>query len=280
MGFTSKPPALLVYSLQQRPAEGATHSKAYLLRLLLGNPDIVDIALYSDSSPGWLPSAGLLVPFQIAGDVRIIAMNLRFLLNYGVCKTSLIPTKALLRYIESLPIKEGHDVDWALHGLLLSECFPGRSGWDPGVCITIGMRYTLPNVVHLCGKPMIVICDICPRRCLRASEEERQESELLYQTLMNVPHLPDQSYPRSILKSVPLPENVRFSERAIVMISDDGIAVFEEVCHRNLCVSIATRLMPLSYRLGAASTYFICSRSDKVAVPRHIFTSHSHPYTL
>ena len=116
-------------------------------------------------------------------------MNLHFIQNYGVCETSLILTKALLTYIEKLPIKEGHDrdVDWRLHDSLLGECIPGRCRWDQGIFMTFGMRYTLPNVVHICGKPTIIICDICPRRCLRASEEERQESELLYKTLMSVP---------------------------------------------------------------------------------------------
>ena len=205
----------------------------------MGNPDILGIALDSDSSPGWLPSSRLRVPFQIAGDVRIITMNLRFH-NYEACETSLIHTKALLRYIESLPIKEGQDVDWRLYGTLLSECIPGRRRWDQGfMCFTIGMRYTLPEVIRFRGKLVIIICDICPRRCLRASEEERQESELLYQTLMNLPHGPDQSYPRSILKSVPLPENIPYPEKARLMISEDGIVFAEEVRHRNVSVSIA-----------------------------------------
>ena len=192
-------------------------------------------------------------------------MNLHFIQNYGVCETSLILTKALLTYIEKLPIKEGHDrdVDWRLHDSLLGECIPGRCRWDQGIFMTFGMRYTLPNVVHICGKPTIVICDICPRRCLRASEEECQESELLYQTLMSIPYPPNQPYPRLILKSVPLPENIRFPESASLKISDDSIVVYEEVCRGELFVSIAARLMPLSYRLVATDAYFTWLRSDK-----------------
>ena len=286
-----KPPALLVYSLQQpeRLADTTTHSNTYLLRILLGNPDIVDIALHSSSSAGWFPSAGLQVPFQIAGDVRIITLNLgfieKFIENYfRVYVTSLIPTNALLRYIDNLPIKEGHDVDWGLlHGLLLNECIPGRSKLGGGIVNTVGMRYTLHEVVHLSGKPVIIICDICPRRCLRASEEERQESELLYETLMNVSHLPDQFGRRSILKSIPLPENIRYPDRAQVIISDDGIVILEEVCHWNVWVSMAARLIPLCYRLGAPNAYFICLRSDRLiqaqydAVPCPISTPHPQP---
>ena len=238
-----KPPALLVYSLEQpeRPADGTIHSP-YLLRFLLGNPDIQYIALHSDTSSGWLPGGGLQVPFQIAGDVQIITLNL-LSKNFSVHETVLIPTKALLRYIESLPILEGddRDIDWGLHGSLLSERIEilGASRWPQGVSFTIGMRYTLPRVVRIRGKPMIIICDICPRRCLRASKEERQESELLYRTLMNVPHLPDQSYPHSIFKSVPLPEDIRLPEMVGLRILEDGIVIFEEVCCRNVCVSIA-----------------------------------------
>ncbi|KAH9064344.1 hypothetical protein EDB87DRAFT_1575158 [Lactarius vividus] len=71
------PPALLVYGLEQRPAYDATHASTYLLRFLFGTlRELSNILLASDPSPGWLPSAGLQVPFQIAGDDRIIAMNL------------------------------------------------------------------------------------------------------------------------------------------------------------------------------------------------------------
>ena len=260
MGSTSEPPALLVYSLQRNPADSTTH----LLRFLFGNPDIVEIVLGSVSATGWSPSAGLHVPFQIAGGVQVIPMNFRFPYNHGVSETSLILTKALLEYIENLPIKEGRDVDWALHGSLLSECIPGRRRWDQKIGSTFGMRYTLLKVVHLRGKPMVIIGDICPRRCLRVSEEERQESEQLRQVLMNSSHRTDQPYPRLILKSVPLPKNIRFPESARLMISDDGVVALTEVCHKNVYVFLAARLMPLSStRLGLAVTQFICLRSDK-----------------
>ena len=60
-------------------------------------------------------------------------------------------TKTLLGYIESLPIEEGHDrdVDWGLHGPLLSERIPGHRRWDVWTCFMFGMRYILPRAVFL-----------------------------------------------------------------------------------------------------------------------------------
>jgi hypothetical protein len=175
LGSALNPPALLVYPLQQRP-DGTTQANTYLLRFLFPFPYIMNvIALASDSSPGWLHSAGPQVPFQIAGDIRILTMNLKYYRDGEVYhETSVIPKKTLLEYIESLPIKEGHDLDWGSHGPLLSERIPGpprRS--DMWTNFMFGMRYILPEISFLHGKPMAIICDICPRRCLRASKEER-----------------------------------------------------------------------------------------------------------
>ncbi|KAI9461007.1 hypothetical protein BJY52DRAFT_245215 [Lactarius psammicola] len=185
LGTTSGPPALLVYSLEQQPAHGTTRVNTHLLRFLFGTDfrHISDILLTSDPSPERLPSAGLQVPFQIAGDERIIAMNLRSVDDREVlrCETFLIPAKALLGQIESLLIREGHDVDWGSDSPQLIEHAPGHGVWDVWTCFVFGMRYILPRVVHLRGKPMIIIRDLSPRRCLRASEEEREQSNKLYQ---------------------------------------------------------------------------------------------------
>ena len=227
--------------------------------------DTADILLASDPSPGWSLSAGLQVPFQIAGDERIIAMNLQYFDDREVyqCDTSLIPTKTLLAYIENLPNKEGHDVDWELYGPLHSERVPGHGEWDIWTCFVFGMRHILPRVVYLHGKPMMIIRDLCPRRCLRASKEAREESDALYQVLTwGTHHESSESYPRSILKSVPLPENIEDPMNVNLMISEDGIVVLEEVCHRTVCVFIAAQLTPLGCRLPSRDTHFICSRSD------------------
>jgi hypothetical protein len=162
-------------------------------------------------------------------------MNLHFSNTPGVfrCETFLIPTKTLLAQIESLPTKEGKDVDWDLYGLQFIEDVPEHGRWDVWTCFVFGMRYIQPRVVGLRGKPMMIIRDISPRRYLRASEEEREESNALYQVMRRGPYEP---HSRSILKCVPLPESIRDPHHLKLMISEDGIVVFEEVRHRKTCV--------------------------------------------
>jgi len=226
LGSTLDPPAqaaLLVYDLEQRTADANTP----LLRFLIGTlfHGTSEILLTSDPSPGWSPSAELQVPFHIAGDERIIAMNVQFFLNARVfrCETFLIPTKSLLAQIESLPTKEGNDVVWDLYGLQFVEKVPEHGLWDVWTCFVFGMRYILPRVVDFHGKPMMIIRDLSPRRCQRASEEERKESNALYQMMTRGRH-----EPRGILKCVPLPESIRDPQHVKLMISEDGIVVREE----------------------------------------------------
>jgi hypothetical protein len=222
-----------VYSVEQGPADGTTQDNTHLLRFLFESPfegaRAVDVLLTSDPSPGWSPSAGLQVPFHIADDERIIAMNLQFSDNRRVyvSETSLIPTKTLLGFIDNLPIEEGHDIGWDIYGPLLSERAPGHGRWDVWTCFVFGMRYILPRVVFLQGKPMVIIRDLCPRRYLRASKEELKESNMLYKALTG--GTSHNSHPRSILKSVPLPESIRGPRNVKLMICEDGIVVREQV---------------------------------------------------
>jgi hypothetical protein len=225
LGSTLAPPALLVYNLEQRPADANTP----LLRFLFGPlvQGTSDILLTSDPSPGWTPSAGLQVPFHIAGDERIIAMNIQLSDDSGVFRseTFLIPTKTLLAQIDSLPTKEGNDVDWDLYDLPFIEDVTEHGRWDVWTCFVFGMRYILPRAVGLHGKPIIIIRDLSQRRCLRASEEEREESNTLYQAMGRGSYEPRS---RSILKCVPLPESIRDAQHVRLMISEDGIVVFEQ----------------------------------------------------
>jgi len=232
LGSTLEPPALLVYSLEQRPADANTPLLRFLFGTLFQNTS--EILLTSDPSPGWSSSPGLQVPFHIAGDERIIALNVQFFpdaRNFR-CDTFLIPTKTLLAQIESLPTKEGNDVDWDLYGLQFFEDVPEHGRWDHvWSCFVFGMRYLLPSVVHLHGKPMMIIRDLSPRRCLRASEEEREESNALYQAMaavMTRTRGPHELRSRSILKCVPLPESIRNPQHVKLMLSEDGIVVYEE----------------------------------------------------
>jgi hypothetical protein len=231
LGSTLQPPALLVYSLKD-----TTQANTHFLRFFFGTAfqDASDILLASDPSPGWPSNASRLqVPFQIAGDERMIAMNLQFFdeRNDYLCETSLIPTKPLLRYIESLPTKEGgHDVNWGYYGPLLSERVPGHTRWDIWTCFVFGMRYIVPRIIYLRGKPMMIIRDFCAKRYRRASKEEHKESNALYKALTAGPRR--KPYLHSILKSVPLPESIEVLQNVKLMISEDGIVVLEEVRHR------------------------------------------------
>ena len=163
---TSAPPALSVYSLEQRPADDSdtTQTSAHLLRFLFGSrfqgpQGTATILLTSDPSPGWLPSAGQ-VPFQIAGDERMIAIYSEFFGNRRR-EIFLIPTKILLRRIESLPVEEGFDVEWELYEPQLIEHVPEQSRWDDLWPYSVfGMRFIRPTVTYLDEKPMVIIRDL------------------------------------------------------------------------------------------------------------------------
>jgi hypothetical protein len=185
------------------------------------------------TSPGWLPSTGE-VPFQIAGDERMISMYSHHF-DDGVCVTFLIPTKALLRQIESLPIKEGLDVEWEAYGLQLLEYVPEHPKWIvPWPYFIFGMRYLLPRVAYFGGKRNVIFRDFSPRRCLMASEEEREESNALEEAIKELKAPSHQvtasgkPYPYSILKCLPLPEGIGRWIR-MLFLSEDGIVVVEEV---------------------------------------------------
>jgi hypothetical protein len=267
LASTWAPPALLVYNPKQRAAEDTTH-----LRFLLGarfqssRHPFTAILLAPDASPGWLPSTGE-VPFQIAGDERRIAMYSEHFDNRD-CVSFLIPTKALLRQIESLQITEGLDVEWEAYGQQLLEPLPEHPTWmNLWSYFMFGMRYILPQVEYFGGKHNIVIRDLSPRRFLRASKEEREESQALEKAIKfaKSPYHRVASEPNqhSILTCVPLPESISPWIR-MLLITEDGIVIVEEVHDYKTCVCLAARLIRLACRwimLGAPQSP-ICSRCD------------------
>ena len=87
--------------------------------------------------------------------------------------------------------------------------------------------------------PSPSVRDLCPRRCRRASEEEHEESNALHQAMKS-----KEPYPRSIVKCIALPRSIGVSSDVNLMISEDGVVVFEEVRCMRVCVSMAARLMP------------------------------------
>ena len=235
LASTLEPLALLVYSLEQRHGN-TTQESTHLLHFLFG-PRFQDprgnsqILIKSDPSPGCLPSTEQ-VPFQISGDDRMIALYSRYF-DFGDSPTFLIPMKSFLGQIESLLVKEVLDVDWELHGPEIIEHFLGHwhDRWDDiWTYFVFGMRYINPTVIYFASdKPMILIHDLSPRRCLRASKEERDESEAIYKQMTWVPHYGTTPYPRAILRRVPFLDYINLYPKPVLLISEDNIVVIEDV---------------------------------------------------
>jgi hypothetical protein len=84
-----------------------------------------------------------------------------------------------------LPLEAELDVEWEVHGLQLIELFPEYKGWDveSWPYPVFGMRYILPCVTGFLqdGISKVLIRDLSPRQCLRASKEQRKESGALYE---------------------------------------------------------------------------------------------------
>jgi hypothetical protein len=202
------------------------------------------VLLASDPSSGWLPNA---VPFHTAGDERMIAMYSNFLNDWRGGATYLISSKALLRQIESydLPLEEELDVLWNVRGPQLIELFPEYKGWDVESSwpySVFGMRYILPCVAGLQdgGISKVLIRDLSPRRCLRASKEEREESDALYGVTPWPSSRTCRPNPRSTLTRVPLPGNINLNGDTRFLISEDGIVVVEtvrETLHFHSCAT-------------------------------------------
>ena len=232
-----KRPALLVYSLEQRPADdtGTTQTSTHLLRFLLGTHFLSpggesDILLASDPSPRWQPDVA--VPFHTASEERMIAMYSKIFDGlWGA--THMISAEVLLRQIQSLPQDEGLDVEWELHGPQFIELVPEQSRqYESWPFPVFGMRYVLPGVMDLGGvKHEILIRDLSSRRCLRASTEERKESDAIYEATAwpNTGNRSCKPNPRSILTRVPLPRNIILNRLTRFCLSEDGIVIVEKV---------------------------------------------------
>jgi len=217
-------PTLLLYNFDQRPAPG-TH----LLRFLFSTPHPgrhhSTVLLTSDPSPRWSPSPSLRVPFQIPHDEQTIAIFLlRLSREDSSGETFLIPASSLLRHVSNVPVGEGRDIEWASWGPPCIERVhrQGWAGWSAYPCFVFGMRHILPKATPRDDRQVIIVRDLCPRRCMRASEEEREESNALYQVMGC-----EEPYPRSIVKCVPLPTSIKDSSDVHLMISEDAIIALE-----------------------------------------------------
>jgi hypothetical protein len=215
-------PSLLLYSLDQTLVRNMEIPNSHLLRFLFptgrptrGGHSIV--SLTSDPSPIWPTASDLQVPFQLSRDERTIA----FRLFHGTphSETFLMPASTLLRHIRDTEI--GHDILWESWSPATS-IVPHQGPWSVYTCFVFGMRHILPMAAHRDDRRVIVVRDLCPRRYIRASEEEREESNALHQ-VMGI----KEPYPHWIVKSVPLPRSFKDKTDIDLMISEDGIVALE-----------------------------------------------------
>lgn len=111
------------------------------------------------------------------------------------------------------------------------EHLPEHKRWDDvWSYFVFGMRYITPSVIRFVGgNPMIVIRDLSPRRYLRASKEERNESDAIYKQMTWPPYRETAPHPRGILKRVPFPDNIDLYWNMTLSISEDNIVVIEDV---------------------------------------------------
>jgi len=246
-------PAMLLYGLDQRPSGSIENTDSYLLRLLFQTPhpspgDTL-VNLTSDPSPCWSSSPSLQFPFQVASDERIIAFNIcHFYPGGSRSQTFLISAKALLVHVGDLAVGgEGRDIEWEEWGSSCAEPVRHHPDWDTWTCFVFGMRHVMPRATRRDDRHMMIVRDLCPNRFMRASEQERNESEALYQEMGY-----KGPYPRSIVKCVPLPTSIGESSNVRLMISEDGIIVLE-VRRMRVCVFMAARLMLLGCRMTIES---------------------------
>ena len=226
-------PSLLLFSLDQRPVRSSeTPDSHLLLRFLFptGRPTHGHsaICLTLDPSPSWSTSPTLQVPFQIPRGERTIAFS-RLYRGISPGETFLVLASTLFGHINGSNIgEEGRDIQWESWGP--RSVAPLQPRWNVYTCFVFGMRHILPRAVLRDDTYLMVVRDLCPRRFIRASEEEREESNALHQAMGS-----KEPYPRSIIKCVNLPRSI--SPSADLMISEDGILALEVRCMM-VCISM------------------------------------------
>jgi hypothetical protein len=223
-------PSLLLYSLDQTLVRNMETPNFHLLRFLFptGRPTRGHsiISLTSDPSPIWPTVSDLWVPFQLSRDERTIAF--RLFRGTPRSETFLVPASALLRHIRDTEI--GRDIRWESWSPATSVV-PLQGRWSVYTCFVFGMRHILPKTVPRDNRRVMIVRDLCPRRYMRASEEEREESNALHKAMGT-----KEPYPRSIVKSVPLPRSFKDKSDIDLMISEDGIVALEVRFTKTMCL--------------------------------------------
>jgi hypothetical protein len=224
------PPSLLLYSLDQTLVRNMETPNSHLLRFLFptGRPTRGHsfVSLTSDPSPIWPTVSDLRVPFQLSRDERTIAFHL--FPGTARSDTFLMPASALLRYIRDTEM--GSDIQWESWSQATSVV-PLQDRWSVYTCFVFGTRHILPKAAQRDDRRVMIVRDLCPRRYMRASEEEREESDALHQVMRT-----EEPYPRSIVKSVPLPRSFKDENEIDLMISEDGIVALEVRSTKTMCL--------------------------------------------
>jgi hypothetical protein len=234
-------PSLLLYNIDRRLVRSTDtpDSQAHLLRFLFptGSPTHGHsvVALTSDPSLSWSSSPTLQVPFEIPRDERTIAFS-RLYRGTSHNETVLMPASTLLRHISDSKIgAKGRDIQWK--SWVPRSVVPRQGRWSSYTCFVFGMRHILPKAALRDDTRVMIVRDLCPRRFMRASEEEREESLALHRAMGSL-----EPYPRSIVKCVPLPRSISESSIVDLMISEDGFVALEVRCMR-VYISMTARLM-------------------------------------
>ena len=226
-------PSLLLYSLDQTLVQNMEIPNSHLLRFLFATRRPARghsiISLTSDPSPIWPTVSDLRVPFQLSRDERSIAFHLPR--GAPGRETFLIPASALLKHVRDTEI--GRDILWESWSPATSVVPLQAGRWSVYTCFVFGTRHILPKAAHRDDRRVMIVRDLCPKRYMRASEEELEESNALHQAMGT-----KEPYPRSIVKSVPLPRSFRDNTDIDLMISEDGIVALE-VRYTKLCVFMA-----------------------------------------
>jgi hypothetical protein len=161
-------------------------------------------------------------------------------------ETFLILAQTFLAHANDITGRDGRrrDIEWEAWGLSCAEPIRRHGEWTAFSCFVFGMRHILPTFRLRDDTRVMIVRDLCPRRCMRASKEERKVSDELHQEMGG--DLEDH-HPRSIVKCVPLPTSIGESSDVHLMISEDGIIILE-VRQVQDCVFMAALLMLLGCR--------------------------------
>ncbi|KAI0068303.1 hypothetical protein BV25DRAFT_1793722 [Artomyces pyxidatus] len=219
-------PSLFAYDLHELSTQGLgiedTPSVcSFQLPLAAPNRPAWELLMSCDPAPNWFPNPELGTPFYTGEDDRLIVLNLQFLVAPVIrSHTIVIHSRVLSTVIATLRRDGGEKViPWEAwqHGCQL---LPEHGHWSTWSCSTFGMRYVCPKPIQRGGVRMVRVRDFHPTRVNRAEEAARDEAGIY-----GLPQF--QHVLPSVIKEVPLPDQLQNSARLQLMISEDNIVALE-----------------------------------------------------